>query len=295
MGIKSHVDIFPAEKPSGASSAPHKEQRQSRRVGVSRQLRIRPAEFNHGSFEEVRTTQNASSRGFYFLTTTDRYFEGMRLRIIPADGSFADSAAWQDTGEVVRVERFGDNYGVAVHLSTPGHSDVIARPIQSRREGNQGRAERRRADRSQFIATTELVDESTGSRTVARISDLGLRGCYIDTLNPQLIGTTLRLVIQKDSEIFDVLARVRSRHVGSGMGLEFDGITAGQCALLEKWLSGPLTFSQPGFTSTILSTDKTGQFSEVQQSLALRLLQTLVRKGVLSQSEASALLSESES
>jgi hypothetical protein len=260
-------------------------------------LRIRPAEFKDGNFEEVRTTQNASSRGFYFMTPLDCYVQGMRVKIVPATGSFADSAAWQDTGEVVRVEHETQPHGIAVHLSAHGQRSANASSAQSEAPSEETRpadSERRRAARTQFFAAAEVLDARTGSRIVARTSDLSMRGCYIDTMNPQPVGTTIRLVVQREGEIIDVPASVRSRILGSGMGLEFAGINAAQRSTIENWLSGSSVVAPPEPMPTLLGAEKSEQASEPQQGLAARLLQTLVRKGLLNQSEASALLGDSE-
>src|SRR5258707_10192586 len=98
---------------SAAVPATRPERRQMRRAGVSLQVRIRAADFNDGNFDEVRVTQNASRKAIYFFTELNRYYKGMRVRVTspydPKDGA----VNLEQIGEVARVHRRADGYGVA--------------------------------------------------------------------------------------------------------------------------------------------------------------------------------------
>ncbi len=72
------------------------ERRQRRRARVSREMRIRAADFNDGNFEEVCSTVNFSRDGLYFLTPRDRYRVGMRLRITSAQ-QLGTQDAWGES------------------------------------------------------------------------------------------------------------------------------------------------------------------------------------------------------
>jgi hypothetical protein len=64
-------------------------------------------------FEEIRTLNNYSHSGFYFITERTSYFSGMQLHVIPA----VSSVNCEFVGEVVRVEELpAGEYGVAVKL-----------------------------------------------------------------------------------------------------------------------------------------------------------------------------------
>jgi len=64
-------------------------------------------------FEEIRTLNNHSQSGFYFITERMSYFPGMQLHVIPA----VNSLNLEFVGEVVRVEPLpAGEYGVAVKL-----------------------------------------------------------------------------------------------------------------------------------------------------------------------------------
>jgi hypothetical protein len=260
------------------------ERRQRGRVKVSLELRIRPADFNDGSFEEVRSTGNASRDGFYFFTPHDRYYKGMRLLITPASGS--PTGAWEKTSEVVRVHRQGVGFGVAVVFSK--HSTASSGHVHC---GKPAKNERRCAQRQPFIATTEVIDARTGGHIWVRTADLSMSGCYIDTLNPFPLGTIVRIQIQKESATAGFCAKVISCHPGSGMGLVFEGITPTQGATLAKWL-GKQPDSESDF-SVSPPTEVTKKQREDQPQLRFaRLLDILTRKGVLSKSETLSLLQD---
>ncbi len=69
-------------------------------------------------------------------------------------------------------------------------------------------SERREAPLHPFIASAEETDLASGARLSARVSELSLKGCYLDTLNPFPKGTRIRLVIFYGGETFTALATV---------------------------------------------------------------------------------------
>lgn len=284
------------DKTPAAPSAAVTERRRVRRAGVSLQVRLRPFYLSDGNFEEVRTTLNASRMGFFFVTPRDYYHKGMRVRITSAYGSFAGSANWEDTGEVIRVQRREDGFGVAVLLSPASHLALSNRGAPPTASKSSKDAERRSGPRCLFQAPVELIDVRTGSRILARISDLSMRGCYIDTLNPFPLDAMVRLRIQKRNEILDVTANVSSRHAGAGMGMVFDPLSPAQRSVLESWLcesfDSPESSSLlPGSRSLLpLKPDNKEEAETRDLTCVARLIQTLLQKGILTQSEATDIL-----
>ena len=105
--------------------------------------------------------------------------------------------------------------------------------------------ERRRSARYTFTATADVMDPRTHLQISARTSDIDYRGCYVDTLNPFVAGTSLVLRIAKDSQSFSTMATVVYAHTGMGMGVIFDTLADEQLRVLERWLmkSAPATQS----------------------------------------------------
>jgi hypothetical protein len=104
------------------------------------------------------------------------------------------------------------------------------------REGKTMEQERRGAPRFPFIAAAEVLAENAGSRMNARISDLSVSGCYVDTINPLADGTLVRVKIVTETQIFEAPARVVYSHIHLGMGLVFREVQPNFLDVLQNWL-----------------------------------------------------------
>ena len=102
---------------------------------------------------------------------------------------------------------------------------------------DQSSSERREVPRHPFIASAEETDLASGARLSARVSELSLRGCYLDTLNPFPEGTQIRLVIFHGGVTFTVHATVVYPQSNMGMGVVFSAVESEQMEVLTKWLS----------------------------------------------------------
>jgi hypothetical protein len=96
--------------------------------------------------------------------------------------------------------------------------------------------ERRRAPRFSFIAAAEVLAENGRTRLSARISDISATGCYVDTLNPLVGGTPVRLKILTDTQVFEAPATVMYAHANLGMGLRFGEVLPNSQDVLQDWL-----------------------------------------------------------
>jgi transcriptional regulator with GAF, ATPase, and Fis domain len=96
--------------------------------------------------------------------------------------------------------------------------------------------ERRTGERYAFRATIEAEEPGTGVRIVARGGDLCMGGCYVETISPFAVDTTVMLHVVKERTSFNVLSKVVHSKIGMGMGLFFDHAEADQLGVLEKWL-----------------------------------------------------------
>jgi hypothetical protein len=269
---------------------------------VAMNLCVRSADFSDGHLTETPSTVNASRDGFYFLTSVNRYHRGMRLQVSTSSG--AEAGTPEDIGEVVRVDRRSDGFGVAVKLMRPASRKCqaqrasMATQVQSQTKEQSSAteapagSERRSSPRQPFIAVTEVIDIGTGAKSLARTADLSAHGCYIDTLQPFPVGTVVRLEIQKGQETVSFRALVSSCHVGSGMGLVFDRISPGQRTILSEWLRQDAQRVEPLEATPAAAASEKSDTAVVHADFAVRLLRVLRRKKVLTDSEADALLIE---
>jgi PilZ domain len=97
-------------------------------------------------------------------------------------------------------------------------------------------AEVRAVRRCPFVASVEVTELGSGTLLSARISELGLGGCYVDALNPFAQGTKVKLRIVRDQGAFEATAKVVYSDLSFGMGLSFVEIAPEQRLILENWL-----------------------------------------------------------
>jgi hypothetical protein len=98
-------------------------------------------------------------------------------------------------------------------------------------------AKQRSVRRCALVASVEVTELRTGALLSARISELGIGGCYVDALNPFPEGALVALRILRDQGVFETKAKVVYCDSRFGMGLAFIEITPDQRSVLENWLT----------------------------------------------------------
>jgi hypothetical protein len=91
--------------------------------------------------------------------------------------------------------------------------------------------------RCALVASVEVTELRSGALLSARISELGVGGCYVDALNPFPEGALVGLRILRDQGVFETKAKVVHCDSRFGMGLAFTEMTPDQRSLLETWLA----------------------------------------------------------
>jgi PilZ domain len=107
----------------------------------------------------------------------------------------------------------------------------------SQRIGPLRTAKRRSVLRCPLVASAEVTELRSGAVLSARISELGVGGCYVDALNPFPEGTPVGLRILRDQGVFETMAKVVYCDSRFGMGLAFTEMTPNQRSLLEAWIA----------------------------------------------------------
>jgi hypothetical protein len=90
--------------------------------------------------------------------------------------------------------------------------------------------------RCPLVASAEVTDLYSGMRLSARISELGVGGCYVDALTPFPEGTLIKLRIIRDEGVFESNGKVVYTHSNCGMGVAFTNVTSDQRSILEAWI-----------------------------------------------------------
>jgi hypothetical protein len=180
--------------------------------------------------------------------------------------------------------------------NTPRQSHAQAhQPHDQADDATTAVAERREARRYAFICSAELTEVESGARISARTTDLSLRGCYIDTLNPFPVGTRVRLQLTKNDQHLQFRAEVTSCHMGSGMGLIFEQLTPAQMTTVVSWLEGVSSPSEAAFPAPAASEGASNVHANTNARFATKLVQILERKGIITHSEAAELVRDLKS
>ena len=90
-----------------------KEGRLTPRENLSEPVRVRPCDSQYP--EEICTSVNVSRNGLYLVTSTDYYFVGMNV-IVTLNFGPDDPMHREQIGDVVRVEKLDDKWGVAIRI-----------------------------------------------------------------------------------------------------------------------------------------------------------------------------------
>ena len=106
-------------------------------------------------------------------------------------------------------------------------------------------AKQRSVRRCPLVASAEVTELRSGTLLSARTSELGLGGCYVDTLNPFPEGTLVGLRILRDQGAFESNAKVIRCDSNFGMGLAFTVMAPDQRSILEAWLAEIVTQRRP--------------------------------------------------
>jgi hypothetical protein len=91
--------------------------------------------------------------------------------------------------------------------------------------------------RVRFAAAAEIAPESSPSATLnARLTEIGLQGCTVETPAPFEVGTPVLLKIFTDTHYFETKAMVVSAKPAAGMELTFRETKPQFAGVLQKWL-----------------------------------------------------------
>jgi hypothetical protein len=154
-------------------------------------------------------------------------------------------------------------------------------------------AERRHHLRFPFSATLEAIEIKTGTKVTGRTSDLGLGGCYVDTLSPFPVGTETKIRILRENESFEAQAKVVYSLIGMGMGLAFVSAQPKQIRLFQRWvqeISGQPVPGQDASSGQASEAAPAEQTQTLKNAVLSDLIMTLMQKKVLTEREGKDLL-----
>ena len=96
--------------------------------------------------------------------------------------------------------------------------------------------ERRRSPRYPFTAKAEITADKPGAFVTANVSELSLRGCWLDIKSPFPLNVPITVKISAAGELFESKAKIIYLKPGMGAGVSFLAIEPQSRAVLRRWL-----------------------------------------------------------
>jgi hypothetical protein len=101
---------------------------------------------------------------------------------------------------------------------------VLPHDMQADERTTQRQDNRRKFVRHKIGFPLELRDERVNTPLRVNATDISGNGCYVETVMPLNVGTSLRVDFWIDEDHLSPSAIVRTRDPGVGMGIEFTGL-----------------------------------------------------------------------
>lgn len=152
--------------------------------------------------------------------------------------------------------------------------------------------ERRRSERFPFSAVAEVMDRRSGARMPVRIADISRDGCYADALNVFAAGTQVIISIRHANSEFKTTAKVAYALTSMGMGLQFGETAPEMRSVLDGWIAEARGETATSLGPALLNSSDPKTPQRVDQRVISRLVEILMRKSLLTQTEGTDLLAE---
>jgi hypothetical protein len=101
---------------------------------------------------------------------------------------------------------------------------ALPEAMRLEQQAEQPQSNRRKFARHRISFPIELRDERVNTPLRVNATDISGNGCYVETVMPLNIGTSLRVDFWIGEEHLSPSAIVRTRDPGVGMGVEFTGL-----------------------------------------------------------------------
>jgi len=111
------------------------------------------------------------------------------------------------------------------------------KPAQPQEAAARPATERRRSPRYKCVGSAEIIHPDTNMRTWGTLTDISLRGCYVEINSTLPVESKIELVLESQSVRFRAQGIVRISYPFLGMGILINKIEPDQRKLLEDLLA----------------------------------------------------------
>jgi len=171
------------------------------------------------TFSQHVRARNISSSGALFSGLEHELKVGDVIGVQYGDRKSRCKVIWvMDGGPVQKIQA---GVQIVTDQDCPWKNELSPEQIAPPTEPNN----RRRFARHRISFPLELRDERVKTPMRVNATDVSGNGCYVETILPLAIGTTLRVEFSIGEEKISTSAVVRTSDPGVGNGVEFIGLT----------------------------------------------------------------------
>jgi hypothetical protein len=184
---------------------------------------------------------------------------------------------------------------VSPAFTPPGEKAGFARFHPGRLSEKREQVERREYRRYEFTAEAKVIDVQSGATVSARCSDTSMGGCFIDARSPLPVGSSVRVTLTRDDNMFSADAIVATSMDAMGMGLKFPAVDPDQRRILKLWIKELGGEPEELLTPVLVPRISSGSSSPERANSELpyilnELILVLLRKGILSEEQGKDML-----
>jgi len=195
------------------------EQRPDPRTPADLSVRVWGMAASGQTFSQHVRARNISSSGALFSGLEHELKVGDVIGVQYGDRKSRCKVIWvMDGGPVQKIQA---GVQIVTDQDCPWKNELSPEQIAPPTEPNN----RRRFARHRISFPLELRDERVKTPMRVNATDVSGNGCYVETILPLAIGTTLRVEFWIGEEKISTSAVVRTSDPGVGNGVEFIGLT----------------------------------------------------------------------
>jgi len=206
------------------------EQRPDPRVQTNLSVRIWGMAASGQTFSQHVHARNISGSGALLSGLDHELKVGDVIGVQYGDRKSRCRVIWvMDGGPVQKVQA---GVQIVADQDCPWKSELTPEQLAPPPEPNN----RRRFARHRISFPLELRDERVKTPMRVNATDVSGNGCYVETILPLQLGTTLRVEFWIEEEKISTSAVVRTSDPGVGNGVEFTGLTPDSKQRLQNYL-----------------------------------------------------------
>jgi hypothetical protein len=194
-------------------------QRPDPRISADLSVRVWGMSANERTFNQHVRARNISGSGALFSGLENELKVGDVIGVQYNDRKSRCRVIWvMDTGPLQKIQA---GVQIVAGQDCPWQSELSPYQLAPPLEPNN----RRRFARHRISFPLEARDERVQTPMRVNATDISGNGCYVETILPLPVATTLRVDFWMDSDKVSTSAVVRTSDPGVGMGIEFIGMT----------------------------------------------------------------------